>query len=94
MSAFQNVILFALDCAFPEIAEAREQSLNPFRVRGGEPTCCASFAPTAAPEANGTFYVVPRGWVGFGLRVPARAHAHDIFHSWSRRAIARTVTIH
>merc|ERR1719265_353945 len=34
---------------------------------------------------NGTMYVVPRGWVGFGLEVPRRAldPAIDMFHNWS-----------
>jgi len=35
-------------------------------------------------EGDGpTPYVIPRGWYGFGLAVPPRAKAQDIFHSWS-----------
>jgi hypothetical protein len=30
-----------------------------------------------------TPYVIPRGWYGFGLAIPPRAKAQDIFRSWS-----------
>ena len=53
----------------------------------GDRCYCERCYPTSWPDSisedGPTPYVVPRGWVRFGLEVPARGRAQDIFGKWS-----------
>jgi|EP01047_Picozoa_sp_COSAG01_P039498 hypothetical protein len=51
------------------------------------PTCypaeLADVEPAREDISGSDPYVIPRGWVGFGLQVPPRAVSLDIFNAWS-----------
>jgi len=45
--------------------------------------CYKSSSPDTICNEGPTAYVVPRGWVRFGLKLPPRATTNDIFNKWS-----------
>lgn len=45
--------------------------------------CWPESRPDTIRNRGSTPYVVPRGWVRFGLKVPPQAHTLDIWDSWS-----------
>jgi hypothetical protein len=46
------------------------------------PECYPSNSPDLIPNDGPTDYVIPRGFVGFGLQIPAWAQVKDVFRKW------------
>ncbi|CAK0826770.1 unnamed protein product [Prorocentrum cordatum] len=46
------------------------------------PECYPSDYPDVIKNDGPREYVVPRGWVRFGLQVPAQAHVNDVWQRW------------
>jgi hypothetical protein len=44
---------------------------------------CAENDPAVREDAGGNLFEIPRGWCGFGVKLPPRAKTLDIFNSWS-----------
>ena len=45
--------------------------------------CYPANRPNTIPNEGPTEYVVPRGWFRFGLKLPPKAEALNIFGAWS-----------
>ena len=46
-------------------------------------SACASTIPDIIKtDSRGSMYEVPKGWCGFGLKLPARAHDLNVFKEW------------
>lgn len=79
----------ALPCPRPEAAAFKESlGLHPGFFdseydRCYCPHCYPPDFPDTIVEDGPTEYVVPRGWVRFGLKTPPQAAVHEIFDKWS-----------
>lgn len=56
--------------------------LNRLHDRCYCPDCYPSQYPDVIKNDGPREYVVPRGWVRFGLQVPAQAHVNDVWQRW------------